>query len=102
MVKSGARLDLCNDKGEHILHQIIQYKRKECWKIVKHLYKNNSDALFLSQTSYRYRKHIDHKTCLILAFEHQPEIYFFQRNFTLCSIFDLMNIELISILVKSI
>ncbi|UJR36355.1 hypothetical protein I4U23_029081 [Adineta vaga] len=78
LIKSGARLDLRNDKGENVLHLIIEYKRKECWKIVKYFYKHHLYGPI-------YLKHLIHtetseqKTCLTLAFEHRPYIYFFKE-----------------------
>ncbi|CAF0955171.1 unnamed protein product [Rotaria sordida] len=92
LIKFGARLDLQNDKGENVLHQIIKYKRKQCWKIIKHF---NKYQLY----STIYLKHLNHtetyeyKTCLILAFEQRPNIYFFKELLPYTDI-KLINIEL--------
>jgi hypothetical protein len=74
LIKSNARLDLCNDSGKNVLHQIVEFKRKECWSIVKHRSHGTVYLKHLINTETH-----DHKTCLTLAFEHRPNIYFFKE-----------------------
>ncbi|CAF3665356.1 unnamed protein product [Adineta steineri] len=89
LIKSGARLDLCNDKGENVLHQIIEYKRKECWKIVKdYSYDLIYHKYLINSKTY------EHKTCLTLAFEHRPNIYFFRELLSYSDDITLMDIEM--------
>lgn len=92
LIKSNARLDLRNDNGEHILHHIIIHRRKQCWKIMKHFYKYHSYGRFY----LRYLIHTEtneHKNCLSLAFEHEPDIYFFKELLPYVDL-KLINIEL--------
>ncbi|CAF0814168.1 unnamed protein product [Rotaria sp. Silwood1] len=78
LIKFGARLDLQNDQGENVLHQIIKYKRKQCWKIIKHCYKYQLyGTIYLKHLNHT--ETYEHKTCLILAFEQRPNIYFFKE-----------------------
>ncbi|CAF2802383.1 unnamed protein product [Rotaria sp. Silwood2] len=92
LIESGARLDLQNDKGENVLHQIIKYKRKQCWKIMKHYYKYQLyGTVYLKHLNHT--ETYEHKNCLTLAFEQRPNIYYFKELLSYTDI-KLINIEL--------
>ncbi|CAF0782530.1 unnamed protein product [Adineta ricciae] len=78
LVKSGARLDLRNDKGENVLHHIIEYERKECWRSVKSFHRYHSYGQIYLSYLINSKTH-ENKTCLMLAFEHRPRIHFFKE-----------------------
>ena len=78
LIHAGARLDLRNDIGQHVLHQLVVYRRKQCWRIVRDFYRDQ-------QHGFAYLQHLIHaenaqqETCLMLAFQHRPKISFFRE-----------------------